>query len=156
VRLRSTDPSDPPLIDVAHLRDPDDLARMVDATIEARRIARSEPLATLVTGAEIAPGPGVADDDRAAIAESIQARVTSYHHPVGTCRMGTDPDRDAVVDARGRVYGVDRLWVADASVMPTIPVANTNLPTIMVAERIAAWFAPSGPAGEDETVRGQV
>lgn len=140
VRLRSTDPSDPPLIDVAHLRHPDDLARMVDATIEARRIARSEPLATLVTGAEIAPGPGVADDDRAAIAESIQARVTSYHHPVGTCRMGTDPDRDAVVDAQGRVYGVDRLWVADASVMPTIPTANTNLPTMMVAERIAAWL----------------
>ncbi|MFC5260988.1 GMC family oxidoreductase [Kribbella qitaiheensis] len=138
VRLRSTDPNDPPLIDVAHLRHPDDLARMVDATVEARRIARCEPLATLVTGAEIAPEPAAADDDRAAIADSIRTRVASYHHPVGTCRMGTEPDRDAVVDAQGRVYGVDRLWVADASVMPTIPAAGTNLPTIMVAERIAA------------------
>ncbi len=140
VRLRSADPADPPLIDVAHLRHPDDLARMVDATVEARRIARSEPLAELVTGAEIAPGPTVASDDRAAIADSIRARVASYHHPVGTCRMGTDPDRDAVVDAQGRVYGVDRLWVADASVMPTIPASGTNLPTIMVAERMAAWL----------------
>ena len=114
---------------------------MVDATVEARRIARSEPLATLVTGAEIAPGPAVADDDRTAIADSIRTRVASYHHPVGTCRMGTEPDRDAVVDAQGRVYGVDRLWVADASVMPTIPAAGTNLPTIMVAERMAAWLS---------------
>jgi choline dehydrogenase len=144
VRLRSTDPTDPPLIDVAHLRHPNDVARLVDATIAARRIARSEPLAQLVTGPEIAPGPTVADDDRTAIADSIRARVTSYHHPIGTCRMGTEPDRDAMVDARGRVYGVDRLWVADASVMPTIPASGTNLPTIKVAERIAAWLAGEG------------
>ena len=140
VRIRSADPADPPLIDVAHLRDPADLARMVEATVEARRIARCEPLAALVTGAELAPGHAVADDDHAAIASSIRARVASYHHPVGTCRMGTRPDHDAVVDAQGRVYGVDRLRVADASVMPSIPAAGTNLPTIMVAERIAAWL----------------
>jgi choline dehydrogenase len=54
--------------------------------------------------------------------------------------MGPDPDDGAVVDARGRVHGIDRLCVADASVMPTIPSGNTNLPTIMVAERIAAWL----------------
>ncbi|MFI7065663.1 GMC family oxidoreductase [Kribbella sp. NPDC050124] len=137
VRLRSADPNDPPRIDVAHLRHPDDLARMVDATIEARRIARTEPLATLITGPELAPGPAVPDDARTAIADSIRARVASYHHPVGTCRMGPDPDQDAVVDAQGRVYGVDHLWIADASVMPTIPSANTNLPTIMLAEHIS-------------------
>jgi len=54
--------------------------------------------------------------------------------------MGPDPSGPAVVDARGSVHGVDRLWVADASVMPTIPSAGTNLPTIVVAERIAAWL----------------
>jgi choline dehydrogenase len=139
VRLRSADPDDPPLIDSAHLRHPDDLARTVDALVEARRIARSEPLAALVTGAELAPGPAVADSNRTALADSIRARVGSYHHPVGTCRMG--PGRDSVVDARGRVHGVDRLWVADASVMPSIPAAGTNLPTIMLAERIAGWLA---------------
>jgi choline dehydrogenase-like flavoprotein len=54
--------------------------------------------------------------------------------------MGPDPDHGAVVDAHGQVYGTDRLLVADASIMPTIPAANTNLPTIMLAERIAAWL----------------
>jgi choline dehydrogenase len=55
--------------------------------------------------------------------------------------MGPDPFAGAVVDSRGRVHGVDELLVADASVMPDVPAANTNLSTIMVAERIAAWIA---------------
>ena len=145
VRLRSADPDDPPLIDVAHLRHPDDLDQMVDALVEARRIARSEPLAALVTGTELAPGPTVADSNRTALADSIRARVGSYHHPVGTCRMGTDSD--SVVDAQGRVHGIDRLWVADASVMPTIPASGTNLPTIMLAERMAAWLMTPPASG---------
>ena len=55
--------------------------------------------------------------------------------------MGADPDDGAVVDASGRVHGIEHLLVADASIMPTIPSGNTNLPTIMVAERIASWIA---------------
>ncbi len=140
VRLRSADASEPPLIDVGHLRHPDDLARIVEATIAARRISRNEPLSQLITGHELSPGPGIADDDFEGIAASVKARVSSYHHPVGTCRMGPDPDHGAVVDARGRVHGIDQLHVADASVMPIIPSANTNLATIMLAERIAAWL----------------
>ncbi len=54
--------------------------------------------------------------------------------------MGDDPDGGAVVDAHGRVHGLDGLYVADASIMPTIPSANTNVPTIMVAERMAEWL----------------
>jgi choline dehydrogenase-like flavoprotein len=54
--------------------------------------------------------------------------------------MGNDPDDGAVVDERGRVFGIGQLYVADASIMPTIPSANTNLPTIMVAERISSWL----------------
>jgi choline dehydrogenase-like flavoprotein len=54
--------------------------------------------------------------------------------------MGNDPDDGAVVDERGRVFGIEQLSVADASIMPTIPSANTNLPTIMVAERISSWL----------------
>jgi choline dehydrogenase len=54
--------------------------------------------------------------------------------------MGPDPRAGAVVDARGRVHGIEGLWVADASVMPDIPSANTHLPTIMVADRIAGWL----------------
>jgi choline dehydrogenase len=140
VRLRSADPLAAPRIDVGHLRDPHDLIRLVEATILARRISRAEPLAGLVVGDELNPGSSIADDDRDAMAASITSRVESYHHPVGTCRMGTDPDAGAVVDPHGRVHGLDRLYVADASIMPTIPSANTNLPTIAVAERIAEWL----------------
>ena len=106
----------------------------------ARHISRTEPLAALVTGDELAPGPAIADRDREALGHWITSRVQSYHHPVGTCRLGNDPDHGAVVDARGRVHGLEQLYVADASVMPTIPSAGTNLPTIMVAERIADWL----------------
>ena len=141
VRLRSADPADPPRIDVAHLRHPDDMRRMLEATLIARTISRTAPLADLVEGPELTPGPSVGDDNAEAIAASIASRVSTYHHPVGTCRMGADPDGGAVVDSRGRVHGIERLHVADASIMPTIPSANTNLPTIMVAERIAAWIA---------------
>ena len=55
--------------------------------------------------------------------------------------MGPDPQAGAVVDPHGRVYGVDGLWVADASIMPVIPSANTHLPTLMIAERLAGEIA---------------
>ncbi len=63
--------------------------------------------------------------DTEAIARSIRARVGPYHYPVGTCAMGPDPRAGVVVDARGAVHGIDGLWVADASVMPTVPSAPT-------------------------------
>jgi choline dehydrogenase len=132
VRLRSADPGDPPVIDPGYLRHPDDVTRMVEATLAARRISRTRPLVDLVAGPEIAPGPAVDDDDVTGLAESICRRVGPYHHPVGTCAMG------AVVDARGAVHGITGVLVADASIMPTIPSANTNASTIVVAERIAS------------------
>jgi choline dehydrogenase-like flavoprotein len=67
--------------------------------------------------------------------------VRHYFHPVGTVRMGPAHDPGAVVDQHGRVHGISRLRVADASVMPTIPSANTNFPCIMIGERVAAWMA---------------
>ena len=91
-------------------------------------------------GTELAPGPAIADGDIGAIAASIASRVDTYHHPAGTCSMGPDPGGGAVVDARGRVHGIEHLHVADASIMPAIPSANTNPPTIMIAERVASWI----------------
>jgi choline dehydrogenase len=140
VRLRSADPADPPRIDIAHLRHPEDMARMIEATRRARRLSRTPPLAGFVAGAELAPGPAISDNDTAGLARSIRQRVGSYHHPVGTCAMGPRPDQGAVVDARGAVHGIAGLLVADASVMPAIPAANTNLSTIVIAERIAQWL----------------
>ena len=78
----------------------------------------------------------VKDDD--ALAEHIRQNVAGMFHVAGTCRMGAADDRDAVVDNAGRVRGFDGLRVVDASIMPTVPRANTNIPTIMVAEKISA------------------
>jgi choline dehydrogenase len=140
VRLASTDPTDPPRIHPAHLADAQDLSRLTDAVIEARRIAHSEPVAAITTGTELTPGPSLATDDRDSLAAWIRSAVATFHHPVGTCAMGPDPALGAVTDSHGAVYGVEGLTVADASIMPSIPTANTNLPTIMVAERIARWL----------------
>jgi choline dehydrogenase len=84
--------------------------------------------------------PGVqhqSDEDLARLAGDIG---TTIFHPVGTCRMGRADDERAVVDARLRVRGIAGLRIADASVMPTITSGNTNSPTLMIAERAAAWI----------------
>jgi 5-(hydroxymethyl)furfural/furfural oxidase len=77
-----------------------------------------------------------ADDD--ALAEHIRHNVAGTFHPTGTCRMGRVDDRAAVTDSAGRVHGVAGLRVIDASIMPTIPRGNTNIPTLMIAEKLAA------------------
>jgi 5-(hydroxymethyl)furfural/furfural oxidase len=97
------------------------LAGPIFSTLADRRV----DLATLVE-----------DDD--ALAEHIRENVAGTFHPVGTCRMGGASDRDAVVDSAGRVRGIAGLRVIDASIMPTVPRGNTNIPTIMVAEKISA------------------
>lgn len=76
-----------------------------------------------------------ADDE--ALADHIRENVAGTFHPVGTCRMGAATDRDAVTDQAGRVHGIEGLRVIDASIMPTVPRGNTNIPTIMVAEKLA-------------------
>ena len=79
----------------------------------------------------------VQDDD--ALADHIRENVAGTFHPVGTCRMSADAgDRDAVTDTQGRVRGFEGLRVIDASLMPAAPRGNTNIPTIMLAEKISA------------------
>jgi 5-(hydroxymethyl)furfural/furfural oxidase len=85
-----------------------------------------------------------ADDD--ALAEHIRQNVAGTFHPVGTCRMGAVNDRNAVVDSAGRVRGIAGLRVVDASIMPTVPRGNTNIPTIMLAEKIAFAMAEEARA----------
>jgi 5-(hydroxymethyl)furfural/furfural oxidase len=86
----------------------------------------------------------VQDDD--ALAEHIRQNVAGTFHPVGTCRMGQANDRAAVVDTAGRVRGIAGLRVIDASIMPTAPRGNTNIPTIMLAEKISAGMAAEARA----------
>lgn len=140
LRLRSSDPADAPLIDPAYFTHPDDMPRMLTAVRAARQLAKTSPLAEVALQ-ELAPGPGITDPDD--LAAAIRAGLGTYFHPVGTCCMGPVTNPMAVVDSRGSVHGVDCLSVVDASIMPTIPAANTNLPSIMLAERCAAWLLES-------------
>jgi choline dehydrogenase len=135
LRLRSAAPEAAPRIEPGYFTDPDDMPRMLEAVRAARELVHTSPLSDLAVR-ELSPVP----DGDVELEKVIRAAMRSYHHPVGTCRMGPDPDAGAVVDARGRVHGVEGLMVVDASIMPTIPAANTNLSTIMVAEQCAAWL----------------
>ena len=132
VRLRSSDPLDAPVIDPNYLSDPEDLALQVEGVRIARKIADAEPLDALLQS-ELSPGAHALSD--AALGVAIRATSTTVWHPVGTCRMGLGDD--AVVDALLRVHGLRNLRVVDASVMPQITSANTNLPIIMLAEKAA-------------------
>ena len=83
------------------------------------------------------PGRAVGDDD-ASLEAYVRGHAQNAFHPVGTCAMGTGPE--AVVDPQLRVRGIDGLRIADASVMPVIVRGNTTAPTVMIAERAAAFI----------------
>ena len=130
LQLRSADPLAAPIIRPNYFAEAQDLQTMVAGIKAARQIAQSTPL-TLYRGVETVPGPAVTDD--AAIGDEIRRRFQSLYHPVGTCKMGSDPL--AVVDSHLRVHGVDGLRVVDASIMPTLIGGHTHAPTVMIAEK---------------------
>ena len=82
--------------------------------------------------------------DRARLEDWVAQRATPFFHPVGTCRMGRSDDLNAVVDSSGRVHGISGLQVVDASIMPTIPRAATNLTAIMIGEKMAHALRSDG------------
>jgi choline dehydrogenase len=128
VRLHDDDPRTPLDVDHGFLREPHD-AEVVSEAFEAlRELAASDPVRRYVAR-ELSPGPDVTARDH------VLAEARGFFHPVGTCAIGS------VVDATGAVLGYEGLFVADASIMPTIPTANTNLSTAAVAERIAELLA---------------
>jgi choline dehydrogenase len=136
LRIDSANPTAPPRIDPGWLTDPagHDLHRLVIGVRQMRRILDTPPFRSYA-GRPVSVRAAFPDDDE--LRPALRRLVRTYHHPVGTCRMGHDPDGGAVVDAWGRVHGLAGLVVADASIMPRIPRANTHLPTMMIAERIA-------------------
>jgi choline dehydrogenase len=131
LRLASTDPAVPPLIDPAFLSCESDLETMVRAIELCREIALQDALSDW-RGPELHPGPAVTG---AALRDYVRQTAITYHHQAGTCRMGVDAL--AVVDPELRVHGVDGLRVADASVMPTVTSGNTHAPVVMIGERAA-------------------
>jgi choline dehydrogenase-like flavoprotein len=133
VTLRSGDPAAAPRIHWNLLDDPFDLATLRGGLKTVRAIFAEEPLRSAIAG-EVSPGPDFDTDE--ALDDWIRNNCQTASHPAGTCRMGIEDD--AVVDAELRVKGVDGLRVADCSVMPDVVGANTNAPTIMIAEKAAA------------------
>ena len=137
VDLRSADPAAAPLIKPNYLATDEDRLVAADSLRLTRRIA-SQPALAPFEPQEVKPGVQFqSDEDLARLAGDIG---TTIFHPVGTCRMGRPDDPMAVVDSRLRVKGVAGLRVVDASVMPSITSGNTNSPTLMIAERAAAWI----------------
>lgn len=132
VRLRSADPADDPVVDLGWLNHAEDVAVMIKGLRLLRRIAQTEPLASIIAE-ERAPGPALQSD--AELEQYLRDTVESAYHPVGTCKAGRDGDPMAVLTPDLRVRGVDNLRVLDASMMPNILSANTNAPVMAVADR---------------------
>jgi choline dehydrogenase len=125
VRLRSADPNDTPRIHLNYFDDPADIEVML-RTVRAIHELLAQPSLAKVTEQVLFPAPDASDDE---IREQIRMGSLTDHHPAGTCAIGS------VVDPGLNVNGIEALYVCDASVMPEVPRANTNFPTMMIAER---------------------
>jgi choline dehydrogenase len=138
LKLRSADPHAPPSIEQRFCEDQRDTARLVACFRDALAFTKAEPLAGMI---EAVTFPHQADAlDDAAIAGLCRRFAGSGYHPSGTVKMGPASDAMAVVDQYGRCHAFDRLVVADASIMPAVPRANTNLTSIMIGEMIGEWL----------------
>jgi 5-(hydroxymethyl)furfural/furfural oxidase len=118
----------------------------VETWIGARLMDSAAPLRRLMINTLMADGPTIADleSDPEAMSSWIRRSVLGHYHASCTCRMGAPDDPKAVTDPSGRVYGVTSLRIADASLFPAVPCANTNFPTIMVGEKMAATVLGEG------------
>jgi choline dehydrogenase len=137
VYLRSTDNHDLPVIDDGMLQDPQDIEAMLTAMRFVEDFVDHDLMRPFY-GALIQPGPGKD------WAEYAQSTYDSHHHGSGTCMMGPASNSKAVVDNRLKVHGLDNLYVADASIMPTVPHAATNITCIMIGERVSDFIRDAG------------
>jgi choline dehydrogenase len=132
ISLRTTNPLDAPAIRANYLSTDADLRTMIEGVRLARRLAHAKAFDPS-RGDELHPGVAAKTDDD--IVDFLRNELETLYHPVGTCKMGNDSL--AVVDAKLRVHGIERLRVVDASIMPRVPAGNTNAPVIMIAEKAA-------------------
>ncbi|WP_419204811.1 GMC family oxidoreductase [Bordetella trematum] len=130
LRLSSAEAGDAPLIRANYLSAAADCAAAIRSIQLTRKLAQTSPMRELIA-AELAPGPGTCSDSD--MLDFARANGSSIYHPAGTCRMGRDAL--AVLDPQLRVRGIDRLWVADASVMPSLVSGNTNAAALAIGER---------------------
>ena len=142
IMAQSPDPLQYPAIRPNYLSAPSDIRVLISGLEKTRRIF-AQPAMAPYTAGETVPGPGIVTDEQ--IGEYARKAGNNVYHPVGTCKMGTDPM--AVVDPRLRVIGIAGLRVIDASVMPCVTTGNTNAPTIMIGEKGAAMIKEDARAG---------
>ena len=136
--LHSADVQARPQIENRFCEDPRDAQRLANCVLDTLAFTREGPLAEMISGVRFP------DLSRGCTLQDIQRLCQKFagsgYHPCGTAKMGPKEDDQAVVDARGRVYQVENLVVADASIMPSVPRANTNLTCFMIGERIGEWI----------------
>ncbi len=138
VRITSPDPAAPPLIDPNYLSAEKDMQTLIAGLRVTGRIAEAAPLRD-VGAQQFDPPPG--DESDEALTAYIRATADTGYHPVGSCRMGGADDAMAVVDPQLRVRGIDRLRIADGSVIPSMVSGNTNAACIMIGEKCADLIA---------------
>lgn len=124
------------VIDANFGADERDVDRLAECFLDTLRFAETKPMADLIGRISFPRRP----IDFASARELVRVYCGSGYHPCGTVRMGPSDDPSAVVDEFGRARCVDRLVVADASIMPTVPRANTNLTCIMIGEMVGEWI----------------
>ena len=134
VSLASDDPRQPAIIRQNFLSTENDRQTLRRMVRRMREIGAEAPLQSFI-GEELAPGADQITDGE--IDAFIRRTATTLHHPVGTCRMGTDNDDDAVLDSRMRVRGIDGLRVVDGSALPRVVRGPTAAPIVMMAEKTA-------------------
>ncbi len=135
-KLSAKDPHALTLQDPHILENPDDMTSLIFSVKEARRVGTQPALAEEWGAVEVYPGPDVVTD--AQLEDYIRHNAITYHHQVGTAKMGVD--ELAVVSPTLHVYGIEGLRVADASVMPSVPTGNTNAPSMVIGEKAAAFI----------------
>jgi choline dehydrogenase len=135
VRLRSTDPSDPPRITLNYFAEPSDLEPMAACLLAIEDVLAQPALQKMIASLLWRPS----EMRRPALDEAVRAGALTDHHPTGTAAIGT------VLDPHLRVLGIEGLRVCDASVLPETPRANTNFPAMMVAERFVELLDSESP-----------
>lgn len=149
IKLNPSNPYHDPIIQPNYFEDPQDIIDLREAVKISRKIF-SQKAFEPYRGPEIAPGKDVVSDSN--IEDFLRAKADTAYHPCGTCKMGPEEDRMAVVDPGGRVYGVEGLRVVDSSIMPSIVSGNLNAPTIMMAEKLADVILGEPPLPQSEAV----
>ena len=139
VRLASADPTEQPYFNYRYFEHPEDTRRLRDGVRLAAAMLETEAYGEIYDG-RIAPTDEVLNDDDS-LDLWMKRTVGSARHVSGTCKIGRDDDPMAVVDQHCKVRGIEGVWVADSSVMPIVPRANTNASAIMIGERVADWLS---------------